>query len=97
MKNIIIILGVIILGSCAKPIHVYDYKNDMLGEKTIIISFDTEKEAKRVQRRISRAESKPYRMSDCLILTIPQLEAKWRFFNKGFIKEKYRYQIDIQL
>jgi hypothetical protein len=88
----------ILMLSCAPQLKVMEYKKDISGEKIFEVIFDSQNEAKRVQRRISKAVSEPKRTGQILELTPEQIEANRRIFkNRGYIKEKYKEHIKYQL
>jgi hypothetical protein len=85
------------LFSCS-PKGVYTY-NSKLVQEDVKVDFESTREAKRVQKRISKHCSEPKRVRYRMWLNKEQLECCRIIFKKehGFIREKYRSQIDEQL
>ena len=83
--------------SCSHPMQLYDV--GLLVPQTVEIEFKTEKEAIRVQNRLEKHCSKPYREHNILLLEKEHLQCKRKILRKnyGFIREKYRNQINKQL
>lgn len=97
MKTILYITLILLLFSCSKSMHVYERKTMLPNE--IHITFKTEREAIRVQKRITKHCSTPRRYVKTLYLDKEHIECNRRIFgnNYGFIRDKYRNQIDKQL
>jgi hypothetical protein len=96
MKYLLIILTLVII-SCAKQMHLYE--NTLMLPEEIHITFKTEREAKRVQKRLAKWCYMPVRKENVLYLDKKLIECNRKIFgnNYGFIREKYRSQIDKQL
>jgi hypothetical protein len=88
----------IILSSCAtKQMHIYDV--GLLVPETVTVDFKTEREAIRVQTRLEKHCSKPKRSLKRLHLTREHIECQRTILGReyGFIRDKYRKQINQQL
>lgn len=63
----------------------------------VFVEFKTDREAKRVQRRLFKATgSEPELLGNFLVLLECHIEAENRF-NRSYIRERYRNQLDGQL
>lgn len=102
MKKIVnIILLILFLVSCSYPTYEY-HTNQKLVKETLYykVEFKTKGEAKRVQKRfVKHAYAPPVRSGSVLLLRDEHLEAKRKVLRKevGFIREKYREQLNVQL
>lgn len=105
MKKILIIIPFIL--SCVAPLHIYEncgesgLEKQINSHKEIKIEFKTIKEAERVKMRIYR-HMDIYMHQENNILwfySIKDFELKRSIFGKeyGFIREKYREQINEQI